>query len=193
LCAGQIAPFKGTHLAVEATLALLSKGEDVQLIVAGGLPAWPPEYVEYYSRMRHRIDESGHESRFHFVGHVENVPALMKESYLLLAPYQGEESFGIVVLEALSVGLPVVAFRLGAIPELVEHGGTGYLCADPKTESLVAGIEYYLSDPDAWKDARERCLQRFNERDFGCSPGTFSRSWRGLFSIDDSASADFDV
>lgn len=184
LCVGQIAPFKGIHVAVDATLALLEKGRDVQLIVAGSVPAWPPEYVEYHSRMRERIDRSGHRDRFHFPGHVENVPALMKESYLLLAPYLGEESFGIVVLEAMSAGLPVVAFPLGAIPELVEHERTGYLCTGEDTESLLQGIEHFLSSSRAWENAREQSLRRYIQNDFECSRDVFARSWRRLFSAD---------
>jgi len=184
LCVGQIAPFKGTHVAVDATLALLEKGRDVQLIIAGRVPTWPPEYAQYHARMRERIDQSGYADRFHFTGHVENVPALMKESYLLLAPYLGEESFGIVVLEAMSTGLPVVAFSLGAIPELIEHERSGFLCEGLETESLLQGIDFFWSDPAAWERARELSHRRFTQSDFQCSAEAFARSWRRLFSLD---------
>ncbi len=183
LCAGQIAPFKGTHLAVDATLSLLEKGSDVQLIVAGRAPEWPPEFVDYHARMRERIDRSGRSDRFHFVGPVENVPGLMRESFLFLAPYQGEESFGITVLEAMSAGLPVVAFALGAIPELVEHERTGYLCKGYDAESLVAGVEFFLGSSTVRESARERSLDRFHGEDFDCSPQAFARSWRRLFGV----------
>ena len=58
---GQIAPFKGTHLAVEATLALLREGWDVQLVVIGRKPEWPPEYASYYDSMMRSVKAEGEE------------------------------------------------------------------------------------------------------------------------------------
>ena len=72
LTVGQIAPFKGTHLTVEATLALIAEGFDVQALVVGMVPSWPPELVEYVARLRERIAAAGASDRVHLVGAREN-------------------------------------------------------------------------------------------------------------------------
>jgi len=80
LTVGQVAPFKGTHLAVEAALQLLDEGADIQAIVLGALPTWPAESVGYVEALRKKIEEKGASDRVHFVGVRENVLELMKAS-----------------------------------------------------------------------------------------------------------------
>ena len=182
LTVGQIAPFKGIHLAVEATLELVERGEDVQLLVAGRIPEWPPAYVSYVEDMKRRIATSPHADRVHFVGSVENVSSLMKESYLLMAPYLGEESFGIVVLEAMSSGLPVVTFPLGAVPELVVHEETGFLCDGTDRDALLRGVDYFLADSRRRDGAAAASLALFRDPANDTSRDAFARAWRRLFS-----------
>jgi glycosyltransferase involved in cell wall biosynthesis len=183
LVVGQIAPFKGTHIAVEAALSLLERGVDIQLMIVGDALGWPPERVEYYRSMRERVESTPYAPRIHFVGGRTNVLAIMSASFLLLAPILQEETFGNVVLEAKSVGLPVVAFTRGAIPELVGHHKTGYLCRGLERDGLIEGIRYFLDMPEAWERARKASLESF--RDLGCPYTTdaFTRAWRRIFSL----------
>lgn len=58
-----------------------------------------------------------------------------------------EECFGQTVLEAMACGTPCVAFGVGALPELVENGVTGYLARPQDAEDLALGIEWVLADP----------------------------------------------
>ena len=181
LCVGQIAPFKGTHIAVDAALALLDRGEDVQLVVAGAEPTWPPDRVRYFQSVRDDIVARGHDDRVHFVGSVTNVLKLMESSFVFLAPILQEESFGLVLLEAKSAGLPVVAFRRGAIPELVEHEQTGYLCRGIDRESLIEGIDYFLADPGARDKAGEASRRAYRDPANDSAHEVFARAWRALF------------
>lgn len=182
LCIGQIAPFKGTHLAVEAALELLDRREDVQLVVAGTAPTWPPDRVRYYEALRDDVAARGRDDRVHFVGGVTNVLALMEASYLLLAPVLGEESFCLVVLEAMASGLPVVGFPLGAVPELVEHEKTGYLCRGHDRKSLLEGIDYFLEKPRRRDEASRASRRAYRDPSNDCAPEAFARSWREVFS-----------
>jgi glycosyltransferase involved in cell wall biosynthesis len=63
---------------------------------------------------------------------------LLAEAGCLILPLRWHEPFGLVVAEALASGVPVVALRQGALPELVEHGVTGVLCDTP--DELPAAI-----------------------------------------------------
>lgn len=58
------------------------------------------------------------------------------------------ESFGLVVVEAMAAGLPVVASRVGGIPDVVEEGETGYTFAVGDTASLVNGVRKIVTNPD---------------------------------------------
>jgi glycosyltransferase involved in cell wall biosynthesis len=144
---GQIAPFKGTHLTVEATLRLLEEGVDVQTLVVGMVPIWPPELVDYVAGLRERISAAGASDRVHFVGARENILDIMKASYVLAAPILQEETFGNVALEARSVGLPVVTFARGGLTELVTHGRTGHVCASADLDGLLDGLRHFLAHP----------------------------------------------
>src|SRR5205085_2187833 len=128
LTVGQIAPFKGTHLAIAAVLRLLADGRDIQGIIVGAMPMWPADLAAYAGELQDRVRQAGAADRVHFVGARENVPAIMNASYLLAAPILQEETFGNVVLEARSAGLPVVAFDRGGLVELVADRETGFVC-----------------------------------------------------------------
>ena len=181
LTAGQIAPFKGTHLAVDAALALIAKGEDVQAIIAGAIPAWPPDLVEYVDDLRARVERLGAGDRIHFVGSRENMPAIMRASYLLVAPILQEETFGNVALEARSVGLPVVTFDRGAMGELVAHYETGYMCPTADLAGLLEGVRYFLDRPSERARASVNSLMAAGQPDNDCTPAEFERRWSAVF------------
>jgi len=181
LTAGQIAPFKGTHLAVDAALALIAEGKDVQAIIAGAIPIWPPEYVDYVNELRARIARAGAADRVHFVGARENMLAIMRASYLLVAPILQEETFGNVALEARSVGLPVVTFDRGAMGELVAHRETGYMCSTMDVAGVVEGVRYFLDRPSERDRASANSLATIGQPDNDCTAAEFERRWGALF------------
>lgn len=78
------------------------------------------------------------------------------------------EGFGLVFTEAQAMGVPVVSFATGGIPEAVEHGATGLLCGERDVECLAANIEQLLTDDAKWssfsKAAARRVRSRFDLR-----------------------------
>jgi glycosyltransferase involved in cell wall biosynthesis len=181
LTVGQIAPFKGTHLTVEATLALIAEGRDVQTLVVGMVPSWPAELVDYVDGLRHRVAAAGASDRVQFVGARENILDIMKASYVLAAPILQEETFGNVALEARSVGLPVVTFSRGGLTELVSHGDTGYVCASADLDGLLDGLRHFLADPAERAAASARSLAASTAPTNDCTPGEFERRWWAMF------------
>ncbi len=181
LTAGQIAPFKGTHLAVDLALDLLAHGCDVQAIIAGAIPTWPPDLVDYVNELRARVERAGAAGRVHFVGPRENVTAIMRASYLLVAPILQEETFGNVVLEARSVGLPVVTFDRGALAELVTHRETGYVCPTADLAGLREGVAYFLDRPAERARASDLSIAAADGAGEDCTPAEFERRWWALF------------
>ena len=183
LVVGQIAPFKGTHVAVDTVLRLIAEGRDVQVLILGDLPTWPADLVEYAAGLRAGAAEAGAADRVHFVGVRENVLEIMKASYVLAAPILQEETFGNVVLEARSVGLPVVTFARGGLTELVEHGRTGYVCESPDVDGLSAGLRHYLDDRATRDAASANSLRVTASPDNDCTAREFDRRWWSLFEL----------
>jgi glycosyltransferase involved in cell wall biosynthesis len=181
LAVGQIAPFKGTHLVIEATLELLARGEEVQTVILGALPEWPPILVEYADELRARVARAGADDRVHFVGLHEDVLAIMRAAYVLAAPILQEETFGNVLLEAKHAGLPAVTFARGGLTEQIRHGQTGYLCRTHDVAGLLEGLTYFLAQPAERARISAESLVEVERTDSDYQPAEFARRWRLLF------------
>jgi glycosyltransferase involved in cell wall biosynthesis len=97
-----------------------------------------------------------------YVGPVTDVQknALLSQAAALLFPIEWEEPFGIVMIEALACGTPVLAFARGAVPEVIEHGANGFLC-----HSLEAMAEAVSCIPSLDRRyCRESYEERFSDR-----------------------------
>lgn len=81
------------------------------------------------------VKELGMEENVHFLGVIKNIVPIIQSSNLMFLTSENE-SFGLVLLEAMGCGIPVVATNVGGIPEVVEHGVTGYLAPVGDTEAL---------------------------------------------------------
>jgi glycosyltransferase involved in cell wall biosynthesis len=93
-----------------------------------------------------------------FVGEIgdHEKPEFLSGATALLAPIEWPEPFGLVQIEAMACGTPVIAFNRGAIPEVVEDGLTGFVVED---EMSAVGAVYRLPEL-----SRERIRRRFEER-----------------------------
>ncbi len=98
-----------------------------------------------------------------FLGKLESVAPLLAGADIFLLPSQSE-SFGLSALEALACGVPVVASRVGGLPEVVRDGETGALCTMGDVEAMAAATLVILRDDARWRemsaaaalDARQR-------------------------------------
>lgn len=85
---------------------------------------------------------------FHFLGRREDVPRLLRSAAVAVVPSVWAEAFGLTVVEAMAAGVPVVASRVGGIPELVTDGVTGLLVPPGDPAALAAGIHRLLDDAE---------------------------------------------
>jgi len=145
---GALGPEKNPVAAVEAMASL----GDAQLIVAGGGPL-ADECVERGRQMA--------PGRVHLLGPVDDPQAVLAAADLLLLPSL-TEGIPAVAIEAALAGLPVVASRVGGIPEVVVHGESGLLLDDPTPFRLARAVEQALREAEALGAAgRRRALDRF--------------------------------
>jgi glycosyltransferase involved in cell wall biosynthesis len=101
-----------------------------------------------------------------FLGFEENVLRLLAGMDILIAPSR-REALSISIIEALSMGLPVIAARVGGIPEVVRNRGNGLLVEKENAKELQEAISYLVSHPDVRHayglQGRELFLQEFSE------------------------------
>jgi glycosyltransferase involved in cell wall biosynthesis len=121
---GRIVPEKGAHLAIEA-----AKASGRPLVLAGMVDQHLPDAVNYFEHMiKPHID--GRQIRYIGpVGMQEKID-LFSRAYGLLNPIEWNEPFGMVIIEAMAVGCPVISFAQGALPEIISHGKSGFLVND---------------------------------------------------------------
>ena len=108
-----------------------------RLVLVGDGPDLP--------RARVRVEELGIRDRVVFLGEYTPVQELLSCSDLFLLP-SGSESFGLAALEAMACGSPVVASRVGGLPEVIMDGETGYLCEAGDIDEMAAASIKILSD-----------------------------------------------
>ena len=118
---GRIAPCKGPHLAIEA-----AQRAGVRLKIAGDIQ---PPFREYWE---HQVRPHVDGDQIEYVGEADRrlKNALLSRARALVFPIQWEEPFGLVMIEAMACGTPVVAFPGGAVEEVVHDGINGRICRD---------------------------------------------------------------
>jgi L-malate glycosyltransferase len=85
-----------------------------------------------------------------FVGEQDSVIPLLSASDVFLLP-SAQESFGLAALEAMACGVPVVASKVGGLPEVVESGVTGFLHEADDVDGMAASVRRLLSDRPLWE------------------------------------------
>jgi glycosyltransferase involved in cell wall biosynthesis len=143
LHAGKVVPLKRLLDLVEALPAIAAAVPDAHLRVVGG------ELDSAYGLLvQERIRELGLGGRVAFLGTVP--PSEMVEEHRRASVFvlpSGQENSPLSIAEAMAVGVPVVATRVGGVPHLVEEGRTGYVVGPGDVSALAGRVAAILEDP----------------------------------------------
>jgi glycosyltransferase involved in cell wall biosynthesis len=170
---GRLVAWKGTDVLLRAAQRVRASHEHARFLVAGGsLYGWEPEYR---NRVRQLAQELGLADRVYFADHREDALELMSGCDVVCHCSLEPEPFGMVVLEAMALGKPVVATRTGGPEELIDHGRTGMLVEPGDDLGLAAEIASIVDDA-ARRDqlgsaARSVARYRFGSAAVGVSLG----------------------
>jgi len=144
---GRISPEKGVDQAIE-----IARRAGMEIRIAAKIDGADRSYFEEFIKpmLDHPqvtfIGEIGESAKDEFLGN----------AFALLAPVNWPEPFGLVMIEAMACGTPVIAYRRGSVPELIEHGVTGF---------IVQGIEEAVEALDRVPMlSRRKCRQVFENR-----------------------------
>ena len=143
----RIVPKKGVHILVETLSYVINRVSDVKLLIAG------QEDQNYIQKLRKLIAKLKLEKFVYFLGPVDEKRKIkLLSSVTLFCLPTLADYHPIVLLEAQALGTPVIATRVGAIPEIVVDGVTGVLVKPANIRQLAEAIEVLLID----KDVREK-------------------------------------
>jgi glycosyltransferase involved in cell wall biosynthesis len=144
---GRISPEKGLPAAIE-----IAKAAGIPLKIAAKVDKADQAYFE--NQIRFLLDHS----QIDFVGEINESQKneFLGNALALLFPINWSEPFGLVMIEAMACGTPVIAYNRGAVPEVIEHGKYGFLVNS--VEEAVDVIKHLDSLP------RERIRKAFEER-----------------------------
>jgi phosphatidylinositol alpha-mannosyltransferase len=139
LFVGRLEPRKGFPVAVRAFERIAREYPDVRLVVVGdGADRGAVDELDAATRMR-----------VHMAGRVsaQALPTFHRASDIFLAPATGSESFGIVLVEAMAAGLPVVASDIPGYREVTRHNREGLLVPPGDSDALARALRRLLDDP----------------------------------------------
>jgi glycosyltransferase involved in cell wall biosynthesis len=145
---GRVEPIKGPKEAIE-----IAARSNKKLIIAGNIPT---EYTNYFDN---EIEPLLNDD-IRYMGPVndQQKKALLENASALLMPIQWNEPFGIVMIEAMACGTPVLGFSRGAVPEVIFNGINGYRCST--IEEMIANLKE-VTQLDRLK-VREYCESHFS-------------------------------
>ncbi|MFP4056675.1 MAG: glycosyltransferase family 4 protein [Candidatus Brocadiia bacterium] len=146
---GRLTPWKGQDDFLRAAALVAADHPEARFLVVGDCVSSPAERAAdeaYRERLHALAGELGIADRVRFTGYREDVPAVMNALDLFVLPSH-EEPFGIVVLEAMAAGRPIVATEAGGVPEIVRHEREALLAPPGEPQALAAAIARLLADP----------------------------------------------
>ena len=131
--AGALVRLKGFHDLIAAMPGVTCAIPDCRLMIAGSLPEG--EDASYPIELEEQVAGQAPGEVVRFLGQVSDMPLFFSAIDVLVIPSY-EESFGLVAVEAMSVGSPVIATAVGGLLEIVDHDRTGLLVAPRRPDEL---------------------------------------------------------
>lgn len=134
---GRIEPFKGQHLMVEAVRDASNRELPIHLLVVGHAMD-----EGYLADIKHMVAQDALAERVRFMDFVDNPQRLM-QACDVVALTTIEETFGLVLIEAMRAGVAVLGSDAGGVPEIIQHGQTGLLFEPGNVGSLAEQVHRY--------------------------------------------------
>jgi len=137
---GKLNKGKGVYELLEAAAAIASEGRPIKLIFVGDGPE--------KEGLVNGAEKLGIRDRAIFTGIRRDVERLYAAMDVFVLPSTCDEAFGMVIIEAMAMGKPVIGTEVGGIPELISDGKNGLLVPPGDAKALSAAIRKYLTDRD---------------------------------------------
>ena len=161
LLPGRVSPGKSQHILIEAMPTILAAQPRARLLVVGDLS----KKAKYVQRLTRRCEELGLKEAVVFTGFRRDVADFMQAADLVVIPSMAEP-FGLVVIETMMAGTPVIAANAGGIPEILEGGQWGTPMDSREGNEWAAAVLAFFAQPEdaqtKAKAAQLSAFERFN-------------------------------
>jgi len=121
---GELAERKGVWEAIA-----VAKKMKVKLLIAGRVPLQTPSQIKDYLFFQKKIKPNFNRGNIKYIGEInsEKASQVYGNAKVSLFPIRWEEPFGLVMIESMATGTPVIAFAHGSVPEVIKDGETGFI------------------------------------------------------------------
>lgn len=148
--ASRLYPVKGHHILLPAFQQVLRRVPAAKLLIVGD----GPERANLEAQAR----SLGLSQQVSFAGFQEDIAAHLRLCWVTAVPSVHPEPFGLVVVESMAAGVPVIASRIGGLPEIVTDGVAGLLVEAEQPEALATAMVRVLEDSDLRHRLASRCI-----------------------------------
>ncbi len=156
---GRLQRWKGMHTLIQAMPQILERYPEARAVIVGGRHELEPDYED---ELRKLIRRRGLQDRVWLAGFQTDIPRWMQAMDVVVHA-SNREPFGVVVLEAMALGKPVVAGAEGGPREIITEGVDGLLAPYEDVETLARQIRRYLDDPDFARRVGEAARRRAHD------------------------------
>ncbi len=174
---GQITERKGQLGLLQAFQCIVQKFPQAILLIVGE-PQFNVSDEKYFQLLKQRAEELGIMAAVRFPGARCDVPAVMQALDLLVVNSLAEPC-GLVVLEGMASGLPVIATAVGGNPEMISHSVSGWLVQSQAENDLVEALTTLIQNPMKCQqlgvNARLRIFEKFTVTEYMTAVETFYR------------------
>lgn len=154
--AGRLQKWKGMHLFAQAMVEVARQRPDCQLVIVGGIHQMESGYYDYLKGL---IEEIGLKDQIRMAGLQTQIPRWMQAMDVFVHASE-REPFGIVVVEAMTLGKCVIATKPGGPAEIIQDGENGLLVEHGDIPGLSASVLRFLNDQELAKKCREGAWER---------------------------------
>lgn len=174
LYVGNLTKIKGIQVLIEAFKIIVKRFPDTKLLIALNMPLIKYEseasdglyYTENGFEIKEMIKFYGLNKKIITLGIMNNMPQIVAASDIFIVPFLntvGVADYPISMLEAMASGKPVVATKIGGIPEIVKHGKYGMLVEPNNVNELVDGIAFMLDNKEKVKYMGRNCADMISK------------------------------
>lgn len=144
-CIGRLDQGKGQEELIHAAFEVLKKFPNCKFLIVG--EETKGEGIEFSDKIKHLIKQFRLEKNVILTGYRSDIPQILRALDIFVFPSY-KETFGMSLLEAMAMRLPVIATDSGGVPEILDHGNCGILIPPRQAQPLAAAIKEYLRNPD---------------------------------------------
>ena len=158
-CCSRIRPLKNILGMIKAFAPIAQQFPDSQLRIAGASQA------AYLETCQQQVERSGIRDKVHFLGNIsiKDVQTELSKANCLVVP-SFQENAPLSIAEAMAAGVPVIAAKVGGIPEMVQDGKTGLLVDPHDTNSICQAVSKVLSDQKLAQSMGQRAKEAAEDR-----------------------------